>query len=135
MGRQHVENGRIRVRQQKTRRTNPTILIPIHPNLQRELDQAPMEMTFLITQQGKPFSPAGFTNWFRERAMLAGVRERTPHGLRKAAGRRLAEAGCTAHQVAAILGHRTLSEVSRYTQSVDQMLLADQAMSKLQAEA
>src|SRR5262249_53533281 len=33
-----------------------------------------------------------------------------PHGLRKAAGRRLAEAGCTAHEIMAVLGHTTLTE-------------------------
>ena len=35
--------------------------------------------------------------------------------LRKAACRRLAEAGCTAHQIAAIGGHLTLRGVERYT--------------------
>ncbi|WP_264787742.1 site-specific integrase [Gluconobacter roseus] len=38
----------------------------------------------------------------------------TPHGLRKAATRRLAEAGYTTHQIAAIAGHQSLSEVARY---------------------
>src|SRR5258705_9644309 len=38
-----------------------------------------------------------------------------PHGLRKAAGRRLAEAGCTAHEIMAVLGHKTLAEAERYT--------------------
>ena len=33
-----------------------------------------------------------------------------PHGLRKAAGRRLAEAGCSAREIMAVLGHKTLSE-------------------------
>jgi integrase len=37
------------------------------------------------------------------------------HGLRKAAARPLAEAGCTTHEIAAITGHKTLSEVERYT--------------------
>ena len=36
-----------------------------------------------------------------------------PHGLRKAAGRRLAEAGCTAHEIMSVLGHKTLSEAER----------------------
>ena len=37
------------------------------------------------------------------------------HGLRKAALTRLADAGCTTHEFAAISGHKTLSEVERYT--------------------
>ena len=36
------------------------------------------------------------------------------HGLRKAAARRLAEAGCTEKQIAAITGHTTLKEIARY---------------------
>ncbi|WP_215755322.1 tyrosine-type recombinase/integrase [Acetobacter sp. P5B1] len=54
----------------------------------------------------------------------------SPHGLRKAAGRRLAEAGCTPHQIASILGHKTLSETMRYTQSARQKTLAQQAIGK-----
>ncbi len=34
--------------------------------------------------------------------------------------RRLAKAGATAHQIAEIAGHKTLSEVTRYTEAADQ---------------
>jgi enterobacteria phage integrase len=52
------------------------------------------------------------------------------HGLRKASARRLAEAGCSAKQIAAITGHKTLAEIERYTRQADQEILARQAMSK-----
>ncbi len=52
------------------------------------------------------------------------------HGLRKAAARRLAEAGCTAKQIQAITGHKTLAEVERYTRKADQVRLARKAMKK-----
>ena len=52
------------------------------------------------------------------------------HGLRKAAARRLAEAGCSASEIAAITGHRTLAEVERYTRAADQERLARQAMQR-----
>jgi integrase len=55
-----------------------------------------------------------------------------PHGLRKAAGRRLAEAGCTAHEIMAVLGHKTLSEAERYTREADQARLASTALAKLE---
>ena len=54
----------------------------------------------------------------------------TAHGLRKAAARRLAEAGCTMHEIAAITGHASLSEVQRYTRAADQARLARAAMDK-----
>lgn len=132
MGRQHVSAaGRIAVKQLKT---DNRLAIPLHRALKTEIDAAPMGMTFLVTQLGRPFTPAGFTQWFVERAQLAGLQDRSPHGLRKAAGRRLAEAGCSAKQIAAILGHTTLSEVERYTRDADQQTLADQAMAKLEAK-
>jgi integrase len=53
------------------------------------------------------------------------------HGLRKAAARRLAEAGCTEKEIAAVTGHTTLKEVARYTRAADQKLLAAGAVAKL----
>jgi len=49
------------------------------------------------------------------------------HGLRKAGCRRLADAGCTAHQIAAWSG-QSLREVERYTKGADQKRLAVSAM-------
>jgi len=48
------------------------------------------------------------------------LRNCSAHGLRKAAARRLAEAGCTEHEIAAITGHASLREVQRYTKAADQ---------------
>lgn len=127
MGRQHVSEGRISVVQVKT---GHRLRIRIHPALKREIDQH-IGMTFLTTQYGGPFTAAGFGNWFRQTAKDAGV-DKSAHGLRKAAGRRLAEAGCSAKQIAAILGHASLSEVERYTRDADQSRLADDAMDMLE---
>ena len=52
----------------------------------------------------------------------------TAHGLRKAAARRLAEAGCSASQIAAVTGHKSLREVERYGQAAAQIALADAAI-------
>jgi integrase len=51
--------------------------------------------------------------------------------LRKAAARRLAEIGCSAHEIAAITGHASLAEVQRYTKAADRKRLAQSAMAKL----
>lgn len=129
MGRQHVRNGKIRVVQSKG---GAALWIQIHPALQVELDAAPKDqLTFLQTQYDKPYTPAGFGNWFGERAQMAGCPEGcTAHGLRKAGSRRLAEAGCTPHQIKAITGHKNLAEVTLYTESVDQERLADEAIER-----
>jgi integrase len=132
MGRQHmVGPNKIRVVQQKG---GKRLAIRIHPDLQAEIDQHPDAMTFVTTAKGAPFTDAGFTQWFVEKAVAAGVTGRSPHGLRKAAGRRLAEAGCTAHQIMSILGHSSLSEAERYTRDARQEVLADEAMDRLEAE-
>ena len=54
------------------------------------------------------------------------------HGLRKAMCRRLAEAGCTPHQIMAVSGHKTLSEVTRYTVAANRARLAVGAMGKIE---
>jgi integrase len=54
----------------------------------------------------------------------------TAHGLRKAACRRLAEAGCSGNEIMAISGHATLKELVRYTKDADQARLARNAMTR-----
>lgn len=125
LGPQNARSGRIRYRQQKTGRT---LVIPIHPQLQEIIAALPRDhLTFLIAAGGKPFTAAGFGNWFRECCNAAGLAHCSAHGLRKAQARRLAEAGCSAHEIASITGHLTLSEVQRYTDAANQSKLADSA--------
>jgi hypothetical protein len=52
------------------------------------------------------------------------------HGLKKAGMRRLAEDGGTTHELMAFSGHRTLSEVQRYTKGANNRKLADSGMAK-----
>ena len=88
-------------------------------------------MTFLETYYGKPFSADGFGHFFRAECNKAGLPHCSAHGLRKACARRLADAGCTQHEIAAITGHNSLREVVRYTKGADQKRLATAAMQKL----
>jgi len=129
MGRQHLRNGVMTVRQQKT---GAELSIPIYPPLQEILDATTNDnMTFLTTQFDKPFTSNGFGNWFRDQCNAAGLAQCSAHGLRKAAARRLAEAGCTAHEIASITGHSSLKQVAHYTRAVDQVRLANAAMEKV----
>jgi integrase len=126
MGRQHVRDSVLLVRQNKT---GAVLEIPVISELAEALDATPSEhLTFLTTAHGKPFAAAGFGNWFRQMCDQAGLHGFTAHGLRKATCRRLAEAGCSEKQIAAISGHLSLSEVQRYTKGADQARLARDAM-------
>ena len=124
-----IAGGTIRVAQQK----QPVKLtIPLHPALATELTRLKRKhIAILVTAYGAQFSVKGFGQF-----MSAAIREaKLPmrckaHGLRKAAARRLAEAGCTEKQIGAITGHKTLAEIERYTRDASQERLARQAIDK-----
>lgn len=128
MGRQHVRDGAIEVRQQKTK---AVLKIPLHSELLAALDSLPgQHLTFLVTKTGRSYSPNDLSDQFRVWCDEAGLPQCSAHGLRKAAARRLAEAGCTTHEIASITGHRSLKEIERYTRAVAQAALARQAMAR-----
>lgn len=110
------------------------LYIPVHRDLARVLAATKREhVMILATSFGKAFAVAGLGNYMADAIAAAGLPDRCVlHGLRKAAARRLAEAGCTAHQIAAITGHKTLSEIERYTKSAEQKGLARAAVTRLE---
>ena len=86
----------------------------------------------LTTSFGKEFSDKGFSNYMAERIGQANLPDRcVTHGLRKAAARCLAEAGCSSKEIASITGHTTLKEIERYTKAAEQRKLAVSAMARL----
>jgi len=137
MGRQDVqrddEGEFIVMRQNKT---GTKMGIPIRPELAEALAaMLRSNMTFLTTEQGAPFTAAGFGNWFRDRCNEAGLPQCSAHGLRKVAATVVANAGGSGDQIKAVTGHKSLAEVAHYTRSVDQLRLARQTMAlELRAE-
>jgi integrase len=119
----------------KQRKTGVELLIPIHPELGAVLDATPSEhLTFLVTATGKPYGDNHFSESFREWCDPAGLPKRcSAHGLRKAACRRLAEAGCSANEIMAISGHGTMKELVRYTKAADQARIARNALARTMA--
>lgn len=129
-GPQHIRGGTLTYRQNKTKRL---LTIPIHPKLAAILAEVKAEhLTFMTTRAGEPYTAKGFSNllkgWFKEAGLPTYC---NVHGLRKAQCRRLAEAGCTAPQIAAISGHLTLKEVQRYIDAADQATLAEAAIERM----
>lgn len=134
LGRQHLQGDLLVIDQCKTEGGEEAHLeIPLHPRLAEIIAATPTVgvKTFLVTHFGKPYTAPGFGNWFREVCDAAGCPDVSAHGLRKATARRLAEIGCSALQIAAITGHATLKEVSRYTAAADRKRMAREAMAKL----
>jgi len=130
MGWQHVRDGMIHITQQKT---GTPVAIPVHPELQRVLDATPRtNLTFLVNTWGRPFTASAYEQRFRKWCNEAGLPQAcSSHGLRKAACRRLAEAGCSAYELMAISGHKSLSEAQRYTAAVDRERLARRAIAAI----
>jgi integrase len=129
-GPQHVRNGRIRI---ERTHGSEDVDMPMSPELQAACDAMPkIHLTYVTTAHGKPRSKYGlgtdFAKWATETGLPARCRL---HGLKKGGMRRLAEAGGTAHELMAFSGHRTLTEVQRYTRDADRKRLADAAMAKL----
>jgi integrase/recombinase XerD len=134
LGQQHISNGRLKYIQAKNEHRSPIEMdIPVHPDLADVVAKTKLtgRETFLVTNYGKPFSPAGFGIRFRQWCDQAGLPHCSAHGLRKATAARLAERGASPHEIMSITGHRTLQEVERYTRGARQKELADRAMAKL----
>jgi site-specific recombinase XerD len=133
LGRQHVRDGRVRFRQAKNEHLNPIdIDIPLHPELAASIVATSVgNMTFLITEYGKPFTANGFGNKFKDWCRQANLPHCSAHGVRKATSVALAEAGATPHEIMAVTGHQTLEEAERYTKAANRKKTADAAIAKL----
>lgn len=123
----------LRLRQAKTGRA---LTIPAHPDLARELDAWRAErldaVQILQSPRTGAWQPTHLSHELPRALAKLGIRAGfNVHGLRKAAARRLAEAGCTVSEIAAITGHKSLSMVQLYTASADQERLAGAAVVKL----
>jgi integrase len=130
MGRQHIREGVLTIRQQKT---GTVLAIPVHSELQAIIDATPIgHLTLLTTKSGKSYAGNDFSEQFRVWCNTAGLPTHCVfHGLRKAALTRLADVGCTTHEIAAISGHKSLKLVEHYTKAADQARLARSAMERI----
>jgi integrase len=130
MGRQHIRSGKLSMRRQKTKRAFDILLLP---ELTAELELHPKteQLAFLTTELGKPFTAAGFGNWFRDRCDEAGLHHCTAHGLRKAAAVRFALHGATAPELMAWFGWKTIGEAQRYIEEANRIKLAESGGAKI----
>lgn len=127
-----IAGGLIRLTQEKTGRR---LALPIHPDLAREMARwrADASTEFVLEE-------AAGRSWHRDRLTMHIVAERDRvglsdrlnlHGLRRLGAVRLADIGCSAHEIASWTGHKTLREVEEYTSEADQERLAGGALRRL----
>jgi integrase len=129
LGPSHRHGDKLRLTHTKN---NSGSVIAMLPPLKAAIDALPsVGDTYLATQFGKPFTPAGFGNWFRDRCNKAGLPHCAAHGLRKAMSRRLAESGATNQEGKAVTGHKTDRMFSHYAAKANQEAMADRALANL----
>lgn len=109
------------------------VAIPLLPALAAEIRaQKVAGATYLLSAHGQPYaSTDSFRNRFKAWCIAAGLPDRSPHGIRKAAGHLLAEFGATQHQIMVIHGHARAETSEIYTRGVARTQLARDAMAKL----
>jgi integrase len=120
----------LRLRQQKT---GVVLVIPVHPALKAELDawRASATSTMILTNKfGRPWRETNLSHQLGDGLVkLEGFPvHRNIHGLRKLAAARLAECGCTLHEIASLTGHKSLAMLQLYTASAEQERLANAAV-------
>ena len=143
-GRQHVKDGwlkytprKTRYLQRKSRNRRPRISEkPIIPQLAEVLAASPTgDLTFLVTDYGRPFTAAGFGAWFRKRCDEAGLPRCTAHGLKKAGATMAAENGATDRQLMAMFDWSTAAQANVYTEAASRRRLAGDAMQLVESRS
>jgi integrase len=105
---------------------------PIIPLLADIIARSPTgDLTFLVTEYGRPFTANGFGGWFRKRCDEAGLRQCSAHGLRKAGATMAAENGATERQLMAMFDWTSPQEATRYTEAASRKRLAGDGMKLL----
>ncbi len=116
LGRLHIKDDLLVYERQKS---GIKARVPITAELRAVIDRTPdIAPAFILTDRGTPFKAASLGNEFADAAREAGIDSRL-HGLRKAFCIYWAEKEATLHQIAAMAGHMSLSEVERYTRAYD----------------
>lgn len=129
LGRQHIKNGVITLR---TEKTDTPIILPVLAPLKAIIDASKTgDLALIAKADGGAMTKESFGNWFRDACKAAGV-PGSAHGLRKAAATRCADAGATVHELNAIFGWSGTKMAMHYTQAADRKRLAEQAASKLE---
>jgi hypothetical protein len=129
------QNRRANTAQKNRNRKPVAIEIPLLPVLQKIVGVSPTgDLTFLVSEFKRPFTPAGFGNWFRHRCNEAGLKQCSAHGLLKAGAAIAAENGATTKQLMSNFGSLTMKEAECYTQAAERKRMAGEAMRELTSD-
>ncbi|TGQ67329.1 site-specific integrase [Mesorhizobium sp. M00.F.Ca.ET.186.01.1.1] len=129
LGRQHVTNGWLHIRPQKTSKSSGVeVELPLLPELRATIDATACgDLTFLVSEWGTPFTVNSLGNKMRDWCDQAELPHCTLHGLRKAGATIAAENGATDEQLMAIFGWTTKQQTTHYTRKAQRRRMAEHA--------
>lgn len=120
-GRQHVRDGMLRMRAEKT---GADLFVPFPAEFMTFMDLCTgNNLAFITGADGRPMTKESFGNSFRDWCAAAGV-NKSAHGLRKAAATDDAEAGATELQLQAKYGWMTNTQSALYTRNANREAMA-----------
>lgn len=123
-GEQHVRNGVIRL---KTEKTGETVAIAVSPELLEALRAGPTgDLAWIVGETGLPLTKESFGNNFRDWCNAAGV-SRSAHGVRKAAATGDAHDGWSDAELDAKYGWRGRRMAPLYTREAQRERLSLEA--------
>ncbi len=88
--------------------------------------------SYILNNKGKPYPTSEalrvqVQRWCKE----AGIPGKSSHGVRKAVAELMAEAGCTQHQIMAVMSHTQANTSEIYTKGAERRALAADGMQVL----
>jgi len=123
-------------------KTGKELSIPVHPVLGHELALMQDERRFttgkgrkalcpyiLVNTYYDPWTDRHLTRSISTHSRSLDIADRQLHGIRKTTCAKLAEIGCTPHEIASITG-QSLQEVEHYTREASQKVMATNAMKR-----
>ena len=110
-------------------KTGEHVAVRVHRDLRAALMKIERRSDFILTTKtGRPFDKTALTKAVKARLRAIDGEAFTLHGLRKAAGVRLAQAGPSVQQIMTVLGHKTPGMALFYCREASKRELSDSAM-------
>lgn len=129
VGPQHEDRGLLVFTAWKNRNRFPVeVMVDIPREMLQAMDATIIgKTTFLVNDDGKPYTPSGFGNQFKTWCLEAGLPHCSSHGLRKAAAVDLAEKGGSSEELKATFGWAKSETAEEYTRKAQKRILAKNA--------
>lgn len=132
-GNEVTHNGRLYLEWLPRKKGSAPVSIPmLDPLLEATRASTVIGPAYLLTQKGTPYSTAeSLRNQVRKWCDEAGLPDKSSHGIRKAMAVLMAEAGCSQHQIMAVMAHTQAKTSEIYTKGAQRRVLASEGMAAL----